>query len=469
MDNGDLHHNVQAGGRSLAAYTRGYVVALSLLAVLATAHLVVKRWSVDAAAAGATVINISGRQRMLSQRVALLAARLRQERILGREQADTEQALRDAAREFLQSHLDLTRGNASRGLPKPEAENVLSAYFAGEPSLDAQVRQYVWQANQVADDRVLDEAALPIFADAPTQLLHRLNEVVAFNEANARAAVARIDRLQIWFWALTLVTLLLEGLLIFRPIVRRTRASLAAYEAESARLAEAGHEMQEFAYRTSHDLVSPMTSIQGTVQAVGLLLDSGDTQRARHGLALIDQTAQRAKHLVRDIEALSGVGAQSLGGDCKDVRAVLEVVCAELSDEAAQRSVRLVTDLRAGGPWRVPELLLRQVSHNLIHNAIVYADPDASVAARVEVRLDVRDGQLVLSVQDNGVGIDPVHTGRLFGLFERFRPDLANGSGLGLYLVRKLVQRVGGQVQYEACSPGSRFTVQLPQSETHAE
>ena len=464
MNEGIFHRQADSGRRALTTYTRGYVVALSLLALLATAHLVVKRWSVEAAAASATVINISGRQRMLSQRVALMATRLRQERILGRVQASTQQALRSAADEFLQSHLDLTRGNADRGIPVPEADNVLAAYFSGQPSLDEQIRHYVAQARQVADDRVLNEASLPIFSEAPTQLLHLLNEVVALNEANAHAAVARIDRLQIWFWALTLLTLLLEGLFIFRPIVRRSRASLAAREVESARLAEASHELREFAYRTSHDLVSPMTSIQGTVQAVELLLERGDGRRAREGLALIDQTAQRAKHLVRDIEALSGVGAGSHEEPAQDVCAVLDTVCEELADEARQRGVQLIAELQPVGGWPVSALALRQIAHNLIHNAIVYADPDTAVESFAEVHLEQVDDVLLLTVEDNGVGVEPAQVGRLFGLFERFRPDLASGSGLGLYLVRKLVERCGGEVGYHACHPGSRFVVRLPRN-----
>lgn len=247
--------------------TRSYLLALVIIACLATAHLVVKRISLRTAASGATVVNISGRQRMLSQRIALYASRYRNELAAnGAGSPDTREQLLTATDEFLGSHEDLTTGDAERGVPPPRRDNILDAYFSGTPSLDRMIRDYVDQAHRVlAADTAAAIAGLPIFDELPTDLLVDLDGVVSLYATNARQDVERIDRLQVWFWLLTLLTLVLEGVFIFRPIVRRTHAAIESRDLERSRLAETNAELKEFAYRTSHDLVGPLTSIQGVV------------------------------------------------------------------------------------------------------------------------------------------------------------------------------------------------------------
>ena len=443
--------------------TRGYLLALIIIACLATGQMVVKRLSLRAAASSATVVNISGRQRMLSQRIALYVSRYRNELALGEAgPPETRDELRKATAEFLNSHEDLTTGSPGRGVPAPRRDNVLDAYFSGEPSLDRMVREYVNQAHLVlAASTVAETAQLSIFGDLPTELLGRLDQVVGIYEHNAREDVARIDRLQVWFWLLTLLTLVLEGLLIFRPIVRRTHTAIQARELERTRLADANAELKEFAYRTSHDLVAPLTSIQGVVHAARLLLDRGDDEGVRRALALIEDSAARARILIRDIKMVTVSDVDMALARMDEIRAIVEEVRDDLLAQARSCDVVIDTGLVDAGRVEVSATAVRKMVHNLLANAIAYADP-SSDGVQVRVTLTKDSTSLRIAVEDNGVGIEPQHRDRLFQMFERFRPDLGNGSGLGLYLVRKLAQRHGGDVRYEPLPRGSRFTVILP-------
>jgi chemotaxis family two-component system sensor kinase Cph1 len=117
--------------------------------------------------------------------------------------------------------------------------------------------------------------------------------------------------------------------------------------------------------------------------------------------------------------------------------------------------------------WRVDDLptvhadpsLLRVALAHLLSNAVKFTRGRAD--ARIEILPVVGDGEAGLAVRDNGVGFDPAQSGRLFGLFQRLnRPDEFEGSGLGLALVRRVVEKHGGRVWAEG-EPGAGATFYL--------
>jgi len=99
---------------------------------------------------------------------------------------------------------------------------------------------------------------------------------------------------------------------------------------------------------------------------------------------------------------------------------------------------------------------------NLLSNAINYHDPAVQVP-EIFVQASNVKGRFVLSVADNGLGIPPADEPKLFQMFKRFHPQHAQGSGLGLYILRKSVEHLGGTVVYRRQDKGSIFTVTLPE------
>ena len=210
--------------------TAAYVFALGLIALLTVvAHLTLNR-VLEAHEGSAAIVNVSGRQRMLSQRIAGLAAQYR----LGVPTAKSD--LLVAMTEFEAAHrklLEETRAEAP-GLASSDYQQI---YFGGPAPLDREVAEYVGLARRIADGPCCTSAATPalsrLFAEARQPLLSRLDEVVALHQRDSEAQLTRLQLIQRLTMIVVLATLASEALLIFRPMVRR----IARYARDLLRLA----------------------------------------------------------------------------------------------------------------------------------------------------------------------------------------------------------------------------------------
>ena len=253
-------------------------------------------------------------------------------------------------------------------------------------------------------------------------------------------------------------------------IAERT-AQLRAY-AEQLQLSN--RELQEFAYVASHDLQEPLRKV----------LAFGDRLRRRHAEALGDRgldylgrmedAAQRMQGLIEDLLALSRVTTRARPFGPVDLGEVVRGVVSDL--EAALEE--------SGGRIRVGELptiyadraQMRQLFQNLIGNALKFRKPGEAplVEVRAEVIEERRDGGGAkmspderlcrITVEDNGIGFDEQYIGRIFTPFERLHArDAYEGTGMGLAICRKVVERHGGTINAKSAPDhGSRFVVTLP-------
>ncbi|MHB8283296.1 MAG: diguanylate cyclase [Caulobacteraceae bacterium] len=199
--------------------TLGYIAALTMVAVMSLASHVVLDRTLVAHAGAASVINVSGRQRMLSQRIASLAAQSALGDVAAR--ADLKTAIDD----FELAHARLLHGDPARGLPAPSTPELQALYFSGARPLDGQVRAYIAEARLVealpAGDPRLKTVLPPLFAAARKPLLAGLNAVTTEHQRMSEAQLQTLKTLQMGSLTLILVTLLAEALGIFRPMVRK--------------------------------------------------------------------------------------------------------------------------------------------------------------------------------------------------------------------------------------------------------
>ena len=216
-----------------------YVIALVLVASLSTAawfslHLVIKSQESTAA-----VVNVSGRQRMLSQRTALFANLLAAARVEDR--PGMRERLREAAELMARSHRGLTRGDPELGLPASMSPTVRAMYFAPDTALDSTVKAYLTAVDELL---LLPDAALTpdhaslryITALAPNRLLRELDAMVRQYQLEGETAIADLQRAETAFWLLTLLLLLLEALLIFHPFIRHVREVIGQLQATGREL-----------------------------------------------------------------------------------------------------------------------------------------------------------------------------------------------------------------------------------------
>ena len=225
----------------------------------------------------------------------------------------------------------------------------------------------------------------------------------------------------------------------------KTQSSQLRQRAEQ--LESSNKELEAFSYTVSHDLRAPLRAIDGFSR---ILLDEHASQLApqvQRYLRLIRQSTQQMDHLIDDLLAFSRLGRQAITMEQVSPLAIVSRAMEELHAEQDGRKIDLVVG-------ELPECqadpaLLKQVYLNLLSNALKFTR--RRKVARIQVGAQHIDGQCVYFVRDNGVGFDMKYIDKLFGVFQRLhRSEEYEGTGVGLAIVQRIIQRHGGRVWAEA-------------------
>jgi PAS domain S-box-containing protein len=228
----------------------------------------------------------------------------------------------------------------------------------------------------------------------------------------------------------------------------------------TASLREAIAQMEEFSYSVSHDLRAPVRALQGYATALaedyGAQLDA----RGQDYLARIARNSARMDRLIQDILTYSRLGRRDLELQPVPLGPLIAVAMQYYPDLQPSRAVINVEEPMPAVQGH--EASLTQIVSNLLSNAVKFVAPD--VTPRVRVWTETRGPDVLLWVEDNGIGVKPEHQSRLFGLFERIYPESKfEGTGIGLAIVRRAAERMGGAAGVESDGVhGSRFWVRLP-------
>ncbi|UBV44533.1 histidine kinase (plasmid) [Deinococcus taeanensis] len=237
-------------------------------------------------------------------------------------------------------------------------------------------------------------------------------------------------------------------------------------DAQTRALGDANEELEAFAYSVSHDLRTPVRHIAGFSSVLRKSLGDSPNEKTLRSLTVIEQAAYRMNSLIDAMLELSRTSRQPLLLRLVDLGAVLADVRAELVPDLLEREIS----------WQIGPLplvlgdqdLLRLALLNLISNALKYSQHRALTV--IEVKAVERPDHWVLEIRDNGVGFDPAHASRLFGVFQRLhRQEDFEGTGVGLANVRRIVLRHGGEVWASgAVDQGATFSISLPKAKMTA-
>lgn len=227
------------------------------------------------------------------------------------------------------------------------------------------------------------------------------------------------------------------------------------------RLTERNEELEQFAYRTSHDLKAPLISIQGLSRCIAEDIADGETGEATANAQKIAALSGRLQGLISDILAL--MKSEYIHEPAKEVdfRRILEHAQESLQTLLREHDVSLESDLRHSSELHSQRIRVEQVVENLVSNGIKYSDAGKE---RRYVRVSTREeaGTFIIEVRDNGLGIPTERHGEVFSLFKRFHAQSHYGSGLGLYLVKKHVQKLRGEISFSSDGEGTCFYVRIP-------
>jgi signal transduction histidine kinase len=260
--------------------------------------------------------------------------------------------------------------------------------------------------------------------------------------------------------ALAVQTGLIVALLVQARQRKRAEAEAARQRADlvhTARLSAVG----ELVASIAHEINQPLGAILSNAEAAEILLeaDPPGLDKVRRILGDIREEDQRASAVIRQVRAISR--KQSPGTAPLDLNAVVADVVALVGADGRRRGVAVATDLEPGLPMvNGDRTQLQQVVLNLAINALDAVGPTGPGARRVRIRTRASDGGIELSVSDTGPGIEAEHLHRLF---ESFFTTKAEGLGIGLSIVRSIVEAHGGRVTAENnAGPGATFRVRLP-------
>lgn len=240
-------------------------------------------------------------------------------------------------------------------------------------------------------------------------------------------------------------------------VIRERKQREAAMVKYAADLEKINKELDQFAYIVSHDLKAPLRAMYLLSEWTAEDVQAGNTSTIESNLKTIQQRAMRMETLIEGILEYSRIGKQNLQNEEFNCDELIGQVLDSLSADKkftliAQPGIGKITGKRT---------LLFQVFSNLVVNAIKYHDKPSG---KIEITFTQSGDWIEFKVSDDGAGIEPVYHQKIFGIFQRLDHDeKIEGTGLGLSLVKKIVEGEGGEIRVEsALGKGSAFFFTWP-------
>jgi signal transduction histidine kinase len=243
-------------------------------------------------------------------------------------------------------------------------------------------------------------------------------------------------------------------------ILQLNRSLESRVQQRTAELKTINRELESFSHSVSHDLRAPLRAIGGFT---GMLRRDHATRLAPDAATLLERIEANVKQmgvLIDDLLEFARLGRQAIKLQAVNLAQVVRECLKELVHEQEGHKVDIV--LGELPPCRGDLKLLKQVLLNLLSNALKYSRQRA--VARIEVAAELRDGEYVLLVRDNGAGFDMRHADKLFEVFQRLHSQSEfQGSGVGLAIVKRIIDKHDGRVWAESVpNQGATFYFSLP-------
>jgi PAS domain S-box-containing protein len=248
---------------------------------------------------------------------------------------------------------------------------------------------------------------------------------------------------------------------IFWDITEQQRA-VQERERLIAELRAKNNELERFTYTVSHDLKAPIITVRGFLGLLEQDALAGDHERMRADMQRIKDATDRMRQLLDELLELSRIGRLMNPTVTVSVAAIVQEALLQVQGriEAHGVQIEVLPDLPTvqGDRARLVEVL-----QNLIDNACKFMGDQPEPRITIGQRGIDRDGKPIVFVQDNGLGIDPQYHDKVFGLFNKLDPK-SDGTGIGLALVKRIVEVHGGRIWVESAGPkhGSTFCFSLP-------
>jgi PAS domain S-box-containing protein len=244
-------------------------------------------------------------------------------------------------------------------------------------------------------------------------------------------------------------------------VTERTRELTRTNEA----LRRSNEDLNQFAYAASHDLQEPLRMVALYSQIIQKRYAERLDSEAQELFGFVVGGARRMEMLLKDLLTYSQTSSSSEGpAQPVECEAAIQKVMLNLQAAIVQNDARVTWDPLP--TVHAHEIRLVQLLQNLIGNAIKYRSADAPL---IHVSAERRVGDWLFSVQDNGIGIEPEYSQQVFGIFKRLHGHTYAGTGIGLAICQRIVERYGGRIWVESKpGAGSRFCFTIPPADVAA-
>lgn len=448
-----------------------YLIALFLIASLIVAAYILIRISLYEQTSDSLVINLSGRQRMLSQKLTkevLLLVQSETPEMKGK----YRELLRVTLTGWSKVHMGLQYGDEGLNLPRNNSQEVQNLFAEIEPYY----RIIKSSADKILALRSVDLERLSIRAplvnnivEASSLYLEWMDRAVFQYDKEAQGRVDRLKRLETFILTTVLLLLSLEGLLIFRPMVSRVRRTYRDFQRaeiltkeQNERLKGLDRMKSEFLSTAAHELRTPLTSILGFSEI--LLKRKLDEERRNRFLKIINEESVGLANLINDLLDVSRIES---GEGFKIKKAPIEL------REIIRENVNLFKSQTDKHTFEVniPSSLsdvkgdkdkISNVMENLLANALKFSPQ----GGKVTVSAGKTKGKVTISVTDEGMGIPKKDLPHLFEKFyraENASSQAIKGTGLGLSIAKYIIDSHAGEIWAESkLGEGSTFSFTLP-------
>lgn len=262
----------------------------------------------------------------------------------------------------------------------------------------------------------------------------------------------------------------IDGIVEDATSLRRAGAEIHRLNAEleqriierTRQLQEANEALETFGFSVSHDLREPLRTIQGYAAALRQDLSARDFSNFEQYVDRINAIARRIDLMVSDLLEFARLSRDEISTDILPLRDLVQDARNSLQGEPAYQAADIQVDVPEGLMVRAHRAVLVQALCNLLGNAVKFVRPDTHAAVQIMARPHGRTVRI--EVQDNGIGMADEARARVFNVFERLHGEEEYpGTGIGLAIVKKGVERMNGSVGVEAAPGiGSNFWIELP-------
>lgn len=223
-------------------------------------------------------------------------------------------------------------------------------------------------------------------------------------------------------------------------------------------LEKVNRELDRFFYSASHDLKVPLLDIKGAINSA---MSDFDDEKVLSHFELLKQRADKLDHFLQDVIDYARNSQTDVRAEQVNLSNLVSAVIDNFTFVKGADKIKFISEIFAGLEVEVDRMRLVIILNNIVSNAIKYHRPEIS-DPWVRISANTHDGKLILSVEDNGQGIEEDMIPKIFNMFFR-GTNQSKGSGLGLYIVKETLEKMNGTIHVASrAGSGSKFEIQIP-------